>query len=138
MIFSRRGWLLYALSWAAFSLLYSQAPAMKPGMSLGTSLLLSAADLAPAAMLGVAVWVFSGRVSLSRWSVPGLLLIHLAGSVTFSVAWLLVSLVRRVLSGGVSDAVAAWHRVPSVVARAVVGWHFVDGIVIYFVIAGVS
>lgn len=130
---SRRGWLLYASAWLPYAASYFLIFRLQ-GTSYDQSLLYSVLNVMPAALLGIAVFWFAGRL---HWPsrLPALFMTaHLSGAVFFAVLWW--ASVQLLMSLQVLIAVHRWRFTPWGMYAA--QWQAFSGLMVYGTLIGFS
>ncbi|MFI5230702.1 MAG: sensor histidine kinase, partial [Gemmatimonadales bacterium] len=128
----RRGWLWYVVAWIPMAFLYAEVMKQIPNRSLPYSVALSEAfsSIAPVAMLGVAAWWLSGRVSWPPRRVWSFALVHLAAMALFIGLWLAAEVTMIAFGTGFRAAIA--------ITKTFAVFETFDGVIFYSVIAAVS
>jgi len=130
---SRRGWLLYASAWLPYAASYFLIFRLQRS-SYHQALLDSVLNVMPAALLGVTVFWFAGRLHWPSRRPALLITAHFLGAVFFAVLWW--ASVQLLMSLQVLIAMHRWRFNPWGVYAA--QWQAFSGLMVYGTLIGFS
>jgi len=117
-------WAPFFVVWGLFIMVYGEATVSEAALS-------SVIAMGSAALLGAAVWWFSGRYSWPERLRISFYIVHLLVGSTYALAWLSVEYAM--------GAIEQRESIFALMARSrVIGWQFLMGMTLYAMIAGVS
>ncbi|MEH6419912.1 sensor histidine kinase [Pseudomonas sp. CGJS7] len=130
---SRRIALAYLGAWSLLGLAYLSAFPAYPGATLGGHLADAATNVAPGALLGVAVIAAAHRIAWMRPSPGWFVAIQAGFALAYSAAWM-VAMAAVVTARGLD--VAGYSTL--ILGSGPNRWQAIQGIVVYLVIAGLA
>lgn len=130
---SRRAFIAYLAAWWVLGFAYLSALPDYPGLSFSDHLVDALVNLVPPAALGLIVIAACGRIAWMRPSGPLFAATHALLAVLYSIAWMLAMAIWTELRGLDVNKFSTL-----VLGSGPNRWQVIQGIVVYFVIAGLS
>jgi signal transduction histidine kinase len=126
-----RGWIAYALAWTTLALVWALTAKTSSKLPLAYVVRVGVTTMATAALLGIAVWRLTGRLTWNLRS-PAFYAVHAVGALLYGLSFTLASLVLEIPSGAFGRSFAmSW-------SSGVFGWNVLMGSWLYVIVAGLA